>query len=111
MSDADGAAPLVNVLVAAYVPFHTSAASAPNAVSVLEPDPHTAVATADADTLLSAEIEAEVASGPVAVVIAPVIVDVASVTLVAVARPDVVSSPVFAREPAVRVASVKLRVP
>jgi hypothetical protein len=59
--------------------------------------------------LLSAEIEADVASGPVAVVIAPVIVDVDVVTLVAVASVD--RSDTFASEPEASVLSVRLRVP
>jgi len=112
----------VIVLDAAYVLFQTSAAREPNAVRVLDPDPQTAVATAAAETLLSAEIEAAVASGEVAVVIAPVMVDVAFVTSVAVARPVTAlvtlaavakpeTSDTFAREPVVRVPSVRLRVP
>ena len=52
---------------------------------------------------------ADVASGLVAVVIAPVIVEVAVVTFVAVARPE--RSDAFAREPLDNVLSVRLRVP
>ena len=52
---------------------------------------------------------ADVASGLVAVVIAPVIVEVAVVTFVAVARPE--RSDTFAREPLDNVLSVRLRVP
>ena len=77
--------------------------------AVASPD----VAVVSCDVVASGETaEARpdvVASGLVAVVIAPVIVDVDVVTLVAVARPD--RSDTFAREPDVRVLSVRLRVP
>jgi hypothetical protein len=76
--------PPVIVLVEAYVLFQTSAASAPKAESVLVGEAQTCAA----ERLLSAVIDAEVASG-----------DVAEVT-----------SDVLERVPDVNVASVKLRV-
>ena len=57
-----GAAPLVRVLVGAYATFHTSAARAPNDDNVLP----LAAQTCAADRLLSADIDAAVASGDTA---------------------------------------------